>query len=141
MTDVHDSKQRSYNMSRIRGKDTKPEKTLRSLLHRHGFRFRLNVTGLPGKPDIVLPKHRTVIFVHGCYWHRHPGCKYATTPATNAEFWMEKFKRNVERDNENQTACLGLGWKVVVVWECGLKNAQEDVLREVVTNLNRCKPA
>lgn len=109
-------------MSRIRGKDTKPELMLRSLLHRAGFRFRLHVPDLPGKPDIVLPKYRTVIFVHGCFWHRHDGCANATMPKTRPEFWQEKFRRTVERDHEKQTQLEDAGWRVLTVWECELKN-------------------
>lgn len=109
---------RSWNMSRIRSKDTIPEMHVRSALHRAGYRFRLHVKDLPGKPDIVLPKHKTVIFVHGCFWHRHKGCSRATTPSTNQEYWQQKFKRNVERDKREQAELKKLGWKVIVVWEC-----------------------
>ena len=114
---------RSWNMSRIRSKNTKPELIVRSLLHRMGFRFRINRKDLPGKPDIVLPKYKTVIFVHGCYWHRHPGCKGATTPKTSAkgpEFWQKKFHDNVQRDRRSQRALRQLGWRVIVVWECSV---------------------
>ncbi len=109
---------RSYIMSRIRGKNTTPELVVRSFLFRQGFRFRLHVKTLPGHPDIVLPKYRTVIEVRGCFWHQHPGCKTATTPKSNIDFWQRKFHRNVERDRENETALAALGWKVIVVWEC-----------------------
>lgn len=113
------SKQRrSWNMSRIRGKDTKPEIRVRSLLHRMGFRFRLHRRDLPGKPDIVLPAYRTVIFVHGCFWHRHPGCRFAYTPKSRVDFWQTKFRRNVERHQEVTAALEELGWRVVVIWEC-----------------------
>lgn len=125
MTDVHTPEQRSFNMSRIRGRDTKPEKLLRSLLHRAGLRFRKNVASLPGKPDIVLPKHRAVILVHGCYWHRHPGCRFATTPATNVPFWIEKFAGTVERDSRAAQALQEAGWRVFTIWECALKNDAE----------------
>lgn len=121
MTDRISKKHRSWNMSRIRGKHTTPELTLRSLLHRAGFRFRLHVPGLPGKPDIVLPKYRTVIFVHGCFWHRHEGCSNATTPKTRRQFWQEKFDRTVERDREKQAQLESAGWRVLTVWECELK--------------------
>lgn len=110
--------QRSERMSRIRSKDTKPEIALRKALHRQGFRFRVHKTGMPGKPDIVLAKFRTAIFVHGCFWHRHPGCKVATTPKSNTRFWLDKFSRNVERDKWALSQLEGAGWQVIVVWEC-----------------------
>lgn len=121
MTDIVDRKTRSRMMAGIGGKDTKPELVLRRALHARGFRYRLHAKNLPGKPDIVLPKYRAVIFVHGCFWHRHPGCRYATMPATRPEFWAEKFRGNVERGVRNQDALLKVGWRVAVVWECGLK--------------------
>ncbi len=105
-------------MSRIGAKDTAPEIVVRRLLHGMGLRFRLHVKTLPGSPDVVLPRHRTVVFVHGCYWHRHPGCKRAYTPKTNAEFWEAKFARNVERDRRVSSQLADLGWRVIVVWEC-----------------------
>lgn len=108
-------------MSRIRGKNTKPELMLRSLFHREGFRFRLHAPDLPGKPDIVFPKYRTVIFVHGCYWHRHEGCPCTAIPKSRAEFWQDKFRRTVERDQRNQADLEGAGWKVLIAWECELK--------------------
>ena len=113
---------RSWNMSQIPSKDTIPELTVRSFLHRQGFRFRLHVKTLPGHPDVVLPKYRTVIEVRGCFWHRHHGCRQATTPSTNVEFWQEKFKRNVERDEKTEKQLSKLGWNLIVVWECELKN-------------------
>ncbi|WP_439524130.1 very short patch repair endonuclease [Marivita sp.] len=121
MTDRISKEHRSWNMSRIRGKDTKPELILRSLLHRAGFRFRLHVPGLPGKPDIVLPKYCTVIFVHGCFWHRHEGCSNSTMPKTRPQFWQEKFDRTVERDWEKQAKLESAGWRVLTVWECELR--------------------
>lgn len=123
-------------MSRVRGSDTKPERRVRSLLHRLGYRFRLHRKDLPGTPDIVLPKYRTVVFVHGCYWHRHPGCKRASTPQTNREKWERKFENNVERDGRNQEELEALGWRVVVVWECetrdeiALAKRLEETLRD-----------
>ncbi len=114
--------QRSRCMSRIKGKNTKPERVVRSFLHRSGFRFRLHRKDLPGCPDIVLPKYRTVIFVHGCFWHRHPGCPRTTTPKTNVEFWGKKFAENVARDERNRQALVELGWNVVVIWECEIKD-------------------
>ena len=112
------SEKRSWNMSRIKSKDTTPERIVRSFLHRNGFRFRLHVKDLPGKPDIVLPKYKTVIEIRGCFWHRHKGCKDATTPSTNAEFWQKKFAENVARDKRTEQELKKLGWNVIVVWEC-----------------------
>lgn len=123
MADTLTPAERSERMSRIRSSDTKPEIVLRKALHKLGFRFRLHGRRLPGKPDIVLPKHRTVIFVHGCFWHRHPGCKVATTPKTNTDFWIDKFDRNQSRDTRNSEALAAAGWRVLVVWECELGNA------------------
>lgn len=114
---------RSWNMSRIRGKDTTPEKAVRSLLHRLGYRFRLHVRNLPGCPDIVLPKYKTVIFVHGCFWHRHRGCKNCTTPTNRREFWVNKLEGNAARDKKHQRALRKLGWKVLIVWECETENS------------------
>lgn len=116
--------QRSSLMSKVRGKNTRPEEIVRSLLHRMGFRFRLHRKYLPGTPDIILPKYRTVIFVHGCFWHRHPGCKKASTPQTNTSFWKKKLARNVERDAEIARELTQNGWRVLVVWECELKNTE-----------------
>lgn len=109
---------RSWNMSRIRSTDTVPEKVVRSYLHKKGFRFRLHVKTLPGHPDIVLPKYKTVVEVRGCFWHRHPGCKIATTPSSNTDFWQAKFKQNVERDKRHAEELKVLGWNLVVVWGC-----------------------
>src|SRR5436305_2098230 len=108
-------------MSRIRGADTKPELLVRSALHRAGFRFRLRSRMLPGKPDIVLAKYRTVIFVHGCFWHRHAACKLAYTPKTRMEFWRAKFHGNVQRDRKNVVALTKRGWRVITVWQCEIK--------------------
>lgn len=107
-------------MSGIKGKNTKPELRLRQTLHASGFRFRLHRRDLPGTPDIVLPRHRVAIFVNGCFWHRHKGCRFATIPATRAEFWEEKFRKNVARDQRNLASLGGRGWRVAVVWECAL---------------------
>jgi DNA mismatch endonuclease (patch repair protein) len=109
-------------MSRIKGRDTGPELLLRSLLHRAGFRFRLHPKELPGKPDIVLPRYHAAIFVHGCFWHRHEGCRNATTPSTRTEFWQAKFHSNVNRDQRNIAALEAAGWTVFTVWECELKS-------------------
>ena len=109
-------------MRQVKGRDTSPEKIVRSLLHRMGYRFRLQRDDLPGKPDIVLPRFKTVVFVNGCFWHRHSGCKRATTPATNVDYWQTKFERNVTRDARNQAELEKMGWRVVIVWECELKD-------------------
>lgn len=118
MVDVLTKKHRSWNMGRVRGKDTKPELLVRSVLHRNGYRFRLHAKGLPGKPDIVLAKHHTVVFVHGCFWHRHKRCPDATVPKSRTEFWVQKFADNVKRDAKNQTVLRKLGWTILIVWEC-----------------------
>lgn len=112
-------------MSRIRSKDTKPEKIIRSILHKLGFRFRINRKDLPGKPDIVLPKYKTVIFVHGCFWHRHEGCKYAYTPKSNADFWNKKFSLNLQRDKDIQNKLGKRGWKILTIWECEIKEIKK----------------
>lgn len=135
MADRISQEHRSWNMSRIRGKDTGPEKQLRSLLHRAGFRFRLHDAGLPGKPDLVLPRYRTVIFVHGCYWHRHPGCSRATTPKSRTDFWLTKFQGTVERDQRKAEELRSRGWRVVTVWECDLEQNPDAVLRTVRQHL------
>ena len=130
---------RSWNMSRIKGKDTKPEIIVRSVLHKNGFRFRLNRKDLPGKPDIVLPKYKSVILVHGCFWHRHPRCKFAYNPKSRVKFWQNKFSENVERDRFVRKELRKMGWKVIVVWECELKNEKKDktinrILKELCQN-------
>ncbi|WP_297730310.1 very short patch repair endonuclease [uncultured Maricaulis sp.] len=130
MTDIVDRKTRSRMMAGIGGKDTKPELVLRRALHARGLRYRLHTKNLPGKPDIVLPKHKAVIFVHGCFWHRHPGCRYATTPATRAEFWAEKFRGNVERDARILADVRSAGWRTAVVWECALKARDVDAVAD-----------
>ena len=137
MVDTVTSERRSWNMSRIRCRDTGPEVVLRSLLHRAGLRFRLHAKKLPGRPDIVLPKYKTAIFVHGCFWHRHAGCRNATTPSTRAEFWQEKFDGNVRRDARNRADLKAAGWTVMTVWECELKANAEDVARKLSRELRR----
>jgi len=112
---------RSWNMSRIRAKDTEPERIVRSLLHGLGYRFRLNRKDIPGKPDLVLPKHRVAIYVHGCFWHRHAGCKLAYSPKSNTAFWEKKFEGNAKRDREVQSLLAEAGWKQIVIWECETK--------------------
>ena len=116
---------RSWNMSRIRSKNTKPEKLVRSELHKMGFRFRIHCKNLPGNPDIVLPKYRAVIFVNGCFWHRHKGCRKCSMPSSNKRFWTEKFSGNVKRDKEQQQLLKKLGWKVFVIWECQTKDVRK----------------
>lgn len=118
MKDRLSREHRSWNMSRIRGRDTSPEMTVRSALHARGYRFRLHRKDLPGKPDVVLPKYRTVVFVHGCFWHRHSRCRNATTPTANARFWADKFAENTERDARRTRDLRKLGWHVFVIWEC-----------------------
>lgn len=110
-------------MSRVKSRDTEPELIVRKMLHAMGFRFRLQRKDLPGTPDIILPKYRTVIFVHGCFWHRHEGCRYTTTPKTNVAFWNKKFSTNVDRDRSNQNELKEMGWKVLVVWQCEIKDS------------------
>lgn len=121
MTDVHSQETRSYNMSRIRAKDTKPELLVRKYLFSKGFRYRVNVKNLPGKPDIVLPKYKTVIFIHGCFWHGHEGCRYFVIPKTRTEWWTEKIRKNKERDQKDHDALRIAGWNIMTVWECQLK--------------------
>src|SRR5215204_5328197 len=123
MADIHDKKTRSYNMSQIKGKNTQPEMLVRKFLHVNGFRYRLHVKNLPGKPDIVLSKYKTIIFVHGCFWHQHPGCKRSTIPKSNQEYWTPKLRRNVERDLKHKIDLEQLGWNVFVIWECQTKQA------------------
>ena len=118
------SEQRSRNMSAIKSKNTKPEIKVRKVLHSMGYRFRLHSKDLPGSPDIVLPKYKTVIFVHGCFWHRHENCKYASNPKTRKEFWNKKFTENKKRDSEIQEKIKILDWRSVVIWECETKNIE-----------------
>ncbi len=121
MTDRLSPEQRSKVMSRIKGKDTQPEMIVRKWLHSQGFRFRLHRKDLPGHPDVTLPKYGAVIFVHGCFWHRHEGCKRATIPATRVELWEQKFQRNIRQDSIVQEKLKALGWNVLVIWECETK--------------------
>lgn len=126
---------RSWNMSRIRSGDTKPERIVRSILYGLGYRFRLHRKDLPGKPDIVLAKYKTVVFVHGCFWHRHKGCKYAYMPKSRIEFWQKKFDENVERDRKVQKKLEDMGWKIIIIWECELKDL--DTLADRIDNYFR----
>lgn len=137
MADVHEPETRSYNMSQISGKDTKPEMIVRKFLHGNGFRYRLHRKDLPGKPDLVLPKYNSVIFVHGCFWHVHEGCKYFKLPQTNTKFWKEKLYGNKERDKKHIQELEEMGWNVIVVWECELKpEERKNSLNELANKLN-----
>lgn len=133
--DVHSKEVRSYNMSRIKGKDTKPEETVRKYLFSQGFRYRKNDKKLPGTPDIVLPKYKTVIFVNGCFWHGHEGCKYFVWPKNNAEFWHKKIRDNILRDQRKVQALDLLGWKVIVVWECKIKSDKDNTLKNLMKEI------
>ena len=126
MGDVHTPEQRSFNMSRIRSKNTKPEEMVRKYLFSQGFRYRKNDPRLPGKPDIVLPKYKTVIFVNGCFWHGHTGCRYFVWPKNNVDFWKKKINSNIDRDKQVVKRLEDLGWNVIVVWECELKRQVRD---------------
>ena len=126
---------RSWNMSRIKSSNTKPEIIVRSLLHNMGYRFRIHRKDLPGKPDIVLPRYKSVIFVHGCFWHRHKGCKNAASPKTKKTFWREKFRANVERDRKVQKEMKSMGWKIQIIWECELSDPEE-VRKSLKSHLN-----
>ena len=128
MADVHSIETRSYNMSRIRSKDTKPEMLVRKFLHKNGFRYRLHVKDLPGKPDIVLPKYKTVIFVHGCFWHGHEGCKYYVVPKTRTEWWLDKIEKNRNNDSKAEGNLLSKGWHIVTLWECDIKHKDKYTL-------------
>lgn len=139
MADRISKEKRSWNMSHIRSKDTKPEIKVRSYLFRQGFRFRKNVSELPGTPDIVLPKYSTVIFINGCFWHHHDGCKYAYIPKTRTEFWLSKFKKNVENDIKNQKILKDTGWKVIILWECTIKNDFNRAMEELIQALSSSK--
>lgn len=132
--DVHSKEIRSFNMSRIRGKNTKPEEVVAKYLFSQGFRYRRNVRNLPGTPDIVMKKYKTVIFVNGCFWHAHEGCKYFVLPDNNKEFWEEKLFRNRERDFVKKIQLEKLGWKVITIWECELK---KDKIEETLENLKQ----
>lgn len=141
MVDTLSPEQRSERMSRIRSGNTKPEVTLRKELHRLGLRYRLHGRQLPGKPDIVLSKYKTVIFTHGCFWHRHEGCKVATIPKSNTDFWVEKFARNVARDAKVVELLENIGWHVIVVWECEINSPSkatsvaEDIVKRLHPNI------
>ena len=136
MADNHTKEVRSRNMSHIRSKNTKPEEKVRKYLFSKGFRYRKNDKRLPGKPDIVLPKYKTVIFVNGCFWHKHEGCKYFVWPKSNSEFWKEKIESNIVRDKKQYEELKNAGWHVIIVWECELKKKQRmDTLERLVTEI------
>ena len=139
MTDIVDKKRRSEVMARIGSRDTAPELAVRRIAHRMGLRFRLHRNDLPGRPDLVFPKHRLAVFVHGCFWHRHEGCRHASTPKSRIAFWTEKFAANVERDARQQAALRMLGWRVLVVWQCETKD--EAAVERELAKLIRCDRA
>lgn len=124
MADVLTPDQRHLNMTRIRGKDTGIEKRVRCQLHADGFRYRLNVKDMPGKPDVVLPKYHTAVFINGCFWHGHQGCRYFVVPQTNTELWVNKIEGNIKRDSEKYLQLEAMGWNVIIVWECALKKSR-----------------
>ncbi|MGN6803299.1 MAG: very short patch repair endonuclease [Ginsengibacter sp.] len=134
MADVHTKEIRSYNMSRIKGKNTRPEMLVRKFLHANGYRYKLHDKSLPGKPDIVLPKYKTVIFVHGCFWHGHKNCKYFVVPKTRTEWWINKINGNIANDEKAVKALKKESWKVITIWECKLKPA---ILQKTLTTFLR----
>jgi DNA mismatch endonuclease (patch repair protein) len=132
MADVHNKATRSYNMSQIKGKNTKPEMLVRKFLHAQGFRYKLHDKALPGKPDLVLPKYKTVIFIHGCFWHGHEGCNYYVVPKTRTDWWLKKINGNIANDQKAMIALEKEGWKIITIWECDLK---ADKISETLTKL------
>ena len=138
MTDIVDSRRRSEMMAGIKGRDTKPELVVRRIAHKLGLRFRLHRKDLPGRPDLVFPRRRLVIFVHGCFWHRHDGCRYAYTPKSRIGFWTRKFAENVARDRRNEEALRELGWRVLVIWECTTRN-EEAVRQYLQGRIQQCE--
>lgn len=135
MADVHSPEIRSFNMSRIRGKDTKPEEMVRKYLFSQGFRYRKNDKRLPGSPDIVLPKYHTIVFINGCFWHKHENCKYFVWPKSNVDFWKKKINTNVERDYRQYSELEALGWKVIVIWECEIKHHFDETMNNLTNKL------
>lgn len=135
--DIWSKEKRSEVMSKIRGKNTKPEMILRSQLFMQGFRFRIHQKNLPGKPDIVLPKYKTVIFVHGCFWHYHKECNEGRIPPTNTSFWSLKLTKNVQRDEEHKLRLEKLGWQVLTVWECDIERRLQDVTNKIIQSLKK----
>jgi DNA mismatch endonuclease (patch repair protein) len=138
MVDVHDNATRSFNMSRIRSKNTKPEIIVRKFLFSKGYRFRLHNKDLPGRPDITLPKYSTVIFVHGCFWHGHDGCNYYVVPSTRTEWWLNKINRNKERDTRNVKELEAMQWKIITIFECDLKKDKiEDTFNNIIKMIGK----
>ena len=138
MTDTLTPTQRHLNMSHIRSKNTKPEILVRKWLWQHGFRYRLNVKDIPGRPDIVMRKHRTVIFINGCFWHGHAGCSKFVIPKSNVEFWENKIRTNKARDEKNHNLLREAGWNVIVIWECELKSSSfEETMAEIVSKIGK----
>lgn len=134
--DKHSKEVRSYNMSQVKSKDTKPELLVRKFLFSKGFRYRLHNKKLPGTPDIVLSKYKTVILINGCFWHGHEGCKYYTIPKTRTNWWIDKINRNIDRDVENKTKLQDLGWKIIEIWECELKvKPRESTLEAILQKI------
>lgn len=134
MADVHNKATRSYNMSQVKGKDTQPEMLVRKFLFAQGFRYRLHDKKLPGKPDIILPKYKIVIFVHGCFWHGHERCKYATIPKTRSDWWKEKINKNLANDEKAIRSLKEMGWQIIVIWGCELKPNQKDIILSKLIN-------
>jgi len=138
MADVHNKRQRSYNMSQIRSKHTKPELLVRRFLHANGYRYTLHNKGLPGRPDIVLPKHKTIVLIHGCFWHGHAGCKYYVVPKTRTDWWLNKITVNKANDEKAVKFLRKEGWKIITIWECNLKPGQlEKTLASLLRKLER----
>jgi DNA mismatch endonuclease (patch repair protein) len=138
MVDVHSKETRSFNMSRIKGKNTKPEILVRKFLFANGFRYRIHDKTLPGKPDIVLKKYNTIIFIHGCFWHGHEGCKYFIIPKTRTEWWTEKIFKTVGKDTKNIEKLISLGWNVITLWECELRNNfRENTLKNLLFEIKK----
>lgn len=138
MSDVLTPAQRHKCMSNIHGRDTKPEMVVRLWLYHHGYRYRIQKADLPGKPDIVLKKYKLAIFVNGCYWHRHENCKYCTTPRTNSDFWQKKFNGNVKRDQDNYNKLIDMGWNILTIWECEVKNGSYEKKLTGILSENKC---
>ncbi|MEJ2611406.1 MAG: DNA mismatch endonuclease Vsr [Candidatus Thiodiazotropha sp.] len=137
MVDTLTPEERSERMSRVRAQDTKPEMKLRRLIHGMGFRYRLHRRDLPGKPDLVFPGRRSIIFMHGCFWHRHEGCGLARLPKSKRAFWSAKLEANKERDQKNISTLEAAGWRVLVIWECQLRGEVREVVKEFLTNYKR----
>jgi DNA mismatch endonuclease (patch repair protein) len=137
MTDVHTKEQRSYNMSRIKGKDTNPELLVRRFLHAQGFRYKLHDKSLPGKPDLVLPKYKTVIFINGCFWHGHANCKFFKVPQTRTDWWLNKINSNKANDEKTVKALKKEGWKVIVIWTCKLKKNKLRILEKIASRIKK----